>query len=311
MMNFTNKNVSQGKEQETTKEVDQQKYQELPIDLDELEFEKHKAGIFHTFLNIVKLFLGISILAGPHSYHQSGIIGGVVGLSIAGLLISYTVKMQTEACIKVNTKLRSYSELSRAVFGRGFKLTVDAFIMVVQVGLGISYLLFTGTQIDQLVCIATDNKLCGNKVSFIWLAVFIVLPMGMIKHMKHLAYVALVFLVGMIITYCTIIYSSVSIIVQGEGHHDEVSMFDLVGYPYFFGIAILNFEGNPSSLNIRASMKDSTHFNKVFLFSTIVVIIFSAMVAIFGYIAFGEQTQDIVLLNLPNNAMTVFVRVLY
>lgn len=133
----------------------------------------------------------------------------------------------------------------------------------------------------------------------------------MIKHMKHIAYVSVIFLIGMIFTYITIIYSGLNLISNGKGHYDEVKLFDPYNYPFFFGIAILNFEGNPTSLNIRAAMEKPEKFNRNFAFSASLVTCFSITVAIVGYIAFGDSIQDIALLNLPDNNLTIFVRALY
>lgn len=129
--------------------------------------------------------------------------------------------------------------------------------------------------------------------------------------MKHLAYVSILVLVGMIFTYATIIYTSASLLYNGEGRFDEVKYFDPYNYPFFFGIAILNFEGNPTSLNIRASMKKPEHFNFTFLISAIVVCCFTITVSVIGYSAFGRAVEDIILLNLPDNDLTISVRVIY
>ena len=66
----------------------------------------------------------------------------------------------------------------------------------------------------------------------------------------------------MFITYLTIIYyNSLTIIsFKREEVFENVKMFDIYKYPLFIGIAMLNFEGNPTSLNVRASMKHPQHF---------------------------------------------------
>lgn len=80
MMNFRDKNVDN---QESTKEPEppHEPFEDLTINEELLEYEKHKTGTAHTVFNIIKLFLGISILAGPHSYRMSGLIGGAVGVA--------------------------------------------------------------------------------------------------------------------------------------------------------------------------------------------------------------------------------------
>jgi hypothetical protein len=89
--------------------------------------------------------------------------------------------------------------------------------------------------------------------------------------MKHLAYVSIVILFGMVFTYVVVLYTSIDLLVAGEGKFNEIKMFDVLNYPFFFGIAILNFEGNPISLNVRASMINPERFNFSFIISAIIV----------------------------------------
>lgn len=115
----------------------------------------------------------------------------------------------------------------------------------------------------------------------------------------------------MVIAYITILYYSHQRISNGEHHFSEIKMFDLYNYPFFVGIALLNFEGNPTSLNIRHSMKNPNDFIKSFMISACIVIFGSMAVASFGYIAFGPDVNDIVLLDLPSNSITLAVRFTY
>jgi hypothetical protein len=97
-----------------------------------------------------------------------------------------------------------------------------------------------------MVCIATDGQVCGNKLTYVIFATLAVTPLCWIKHMKHLAYVSVIFLIGMLFTYLTIIYVCGWLIVEGDHRYEEVKVFDAWHYPFFFGIALLNFEGNPT-----------------------------------------------------------------
>jgi len=51
-------------------------------------------GNFRTAFNLIKVFLGIGILATPASFQQIGIVGGVLGLMFVGILNTYTMKLQ-------------------------------------------------------------------------------------------------------------------------------------------------------------------------------------------------------------------------
>lgn len=108
---------------------------EVLVGDNDLRVVKHKASTPQTTFNMIKLFLGISILASPHAFSNSGVLGGIIGISFATVLAIITVIMQSEAAMKVDKEIKSYSELGYAVYrGRG-KLIVDCFILIAQMGI--------------------------------------------------------------------------------------------------------------------------------------------------------------------------------
>lgn len=50
-------------------------------------------GTYQTCFNMLKIFLGIGILATPETFKSIGIVGGVLGLIIIGLLNGYTMML--------------------------------------------------------------------------------------------------------------------------------------------------------------------------------------------------------------------------
>lgn len=141
MMKFENKNATNDPNLKVSS-----KFDEILLDeIEDIEFNKHKADVLHTIFNLTKVFLGISILVGPSSYSESGLIGGIVGVligkplvfdifntNLAAVMNVITVWMQSLAATSVDSKILSYSELGRAVYGLKGKAVVDFFILSVQ-----------------------------------------------------------------------------------------------------------------------------------------------------------------------------------
>jgi amino acid permease len=50
-------------------------------------------GTFQTCFNMLKIFLGIGILATPETFKKIGLVGGVLGLLLIGLLNGYTMML--------------------------------------------------------------------------------------------------------------------------------------------------------------------------------------------------------------------------
>jgi amino acid permease len=99
--------------------------EEVLVNADDDKNLKHKASTIQTTLNMIKLFIGISILASPHAFSNSGVVGGILGISLATAMSICTVIMQSHASEKTGKTINSYSDLGYALYrGRG-KLIVD------------------------------------------------------------------------------------------------------------------------------------------------------------------------------------------
>lgn len=143
------------------------------------------------------------------------------------------------------------------------------------------------------------------------LAVIVLSPVCWIKHMKNLSWIAFIALAGMFLAISIILYYDFKYITQDAKVEKNIKMFDAIHYPLFFGIAILNFEGNPATLNVQASMKHPEHFSFVFVLSAIVVSTLVITVSSLSYIAYGSEVEDLITLNLPHNELTTLVRLIY
>ena len=136
-------------------------------------------------------------------------------------------------------------------------------------------------------------------------------PVCWIKHLKNLSWIAFIALAGMMLALCVILYYDVHYIAQDPEVDKGVKIFDVVHYPLFFGIAILNFEGNPATLNVQASMKHPEKFSFVFVTSAITVSSLVIIVSSLSYLAYGAEVEDLITLNLPHNNLTTIVRLVY
>lgn len=109
-----------------------------------------------------------------------------MGLGIIGLMNGYTMKLQIDAKVKLNKVIHSYSDLSEQALGKSWKVVVDAFMIVSQLGFAIAYLLFIGAQFDTVVCY--ENEVCGLSALYIALAAGVLIPVCWLKSMNMLAY---------------------------------------------------------------------------------------------------------------------------
>lgn len=137
------------------------------------------------------------------------------------------------------------------------------------------------------------------------------IPILWIETLKKLSFVSIFALVSMVACIGTIIYYDILYIVNDEYPNREIKSVDILEYPLFFGVAVLNFEGNPASLNVQASMKHPRKFPTVLLISTITVSTIVLSLASLSYLAYGHYVEELITLNLPHNRVTTILRLGY
>lgn len=62
---------------------------------------------------MLKLFIGIGLLATPSVFKLVGFVGGNVGMITLGTIAMYTMQLQIDATKKVPVQVTSYSDLGQ------------------------------------------------------------------------------------------------------------------------------------------------------------------------------------------------------
>lgn len=71
------------------------------------------------------------------------------------------------------------------------------------------------------------------------------------------------------------------------------------------------FEGNSSILNLYAEVDQPKHFLRYTLVSFIIIMALCIGCGTLSYLTFGQQIQDIVLLNLPESSIANATKIMY
>lgn len=91
----------------------------------------------------------------------------------------------------------------------------------------------------------------------------------------------------------------------------DINLFAPTALPYFFGVAVFDFEGNNVVLNLHASMSEP---KKIYWVLNRVIFLYVTMVASFSAIAYycyGNALDDMVTLNLPSDSLTSTLQIFY
>ena len=144
-----------------------------------------------TYFNMFKCFIGIGILATPAAVQKVGLFGGAFGILVCGAIGMYTMKLQILCKEKAGGNISSYSELGMAVFGPNGKAFIDFNIVLSQIGFCAAYLIFIGNQLDQVICIETQQDFCNYKNTYIMASCFVLIPVCWLKTFKFISYISL------------------------------------------------------------------------------------------------------------------------
>lgn len=190
---------------------------------------------------------------------------GVLGITSAGLMSLYSINIQAETRLKLQEEynasyeidmnqnsnansneanesqnevdrnsisqrpaarihINNYSDLGRAVYGQ------KGFVFV-------SFCLF----MQQMCCVTAYFSFMSNYIP-IAVALCVIIPFCLFLNIKKISYLSLFSLTAIISTLALVLYHSVEHMTVVP--KTDLKYFDIVNFPYFFGVSIFIFEGN-------------------------------------------------------------------
>lgn len=106
---------------------------------------------------------------------------------------------------------------------------------------------------------------------------------------------------------------AMAIVVKDELHLLEnlskrEAMASVGGLPFAAGVAVFCFEGFSMTLPLQASMKEKHRFPSVLSLAFLGITTAYVCFGLFGFLAYGVETRDIITLNLPNDWSSTAVK---
>jgi proton-coupled amino acid transporter len=128
---------------------------------------------------------------------------------------------------------------------------------------------------------------CNKKNSYIIIGALILIPICWLKTFKYIAYVSLIANMTIITSLIVILTYDEKTIKEQPSLHSDLNILTPSNIPFFFGVAVFNFEGNGVVLNIHASMKEPKKFSRVLVVSMSVIIV---LVITFASVSYSVST---------------------
>lgn len=176
-----------------------------------------------------------------------------------------------------------------------------------------AYVMFFGTQSDQLACKTFKVVDCGNEIYYSMGILLILLPILFIKSMSKIGYFSIFILIFTFIAIIIIVVICIMILNKSPQEvNDDYGLplteedrtynsWDWLMIPVFCATMMTLFEGNQQILNLYAEADEPQNFFTIALICIIILTVFiAALVGYLGYLAFGETTKSVILFNLPN-----------
>jgi proton-coupled amino acid transporter len=259
------------------------------------------------FANILKTFIGSNFLGMPYAFHQAGVYGGIVGILVIAWVTNHCCKLLVHCknSLPNANEMATYGDVGTQVLGKRGKLLVDIFLVFTQTGFCIGYAIFISKNIDSFMPSAIqDLHLLSDGVSIVSIAITAacVLPLCFVKKVKQLSGFSLIADVTLVVGMAIVLYYDDC----GEVYNMEGINWS--GLPIFFGLVTSSFEGIGLVVPVERTMnRDKLRYPLLLDIVLCLVTLMLGSFGVLGYLTYGNDTKDVITLNLPEDDVLTYV----
>ncbi|XP_076882073.1 amino acid transporter AVT3C-like [Bidens hawaiensis] len=281
----------------------------------------HRSSQFKTFANVFIAIVGAGVLGLPYTFKRTGYLTGTLTVFAVAYFTNHCMMLLVKTRRKLESingfsKINSFGDLGFTVAGPIGRSAVDVMIVLSQAGFCVSYLIFVSNTLVNIfnlnpISISNPNanpKILGvsAKGFYIWACFPFQLGLNSIPTLTHLAPLSIfadvvdIGAMGIVMVEEAMIYLNSSPVLQAFG-----------GFSVFFygvGVAVYAFEGIGMVLPLESETEDKEKFGKVLGITIAFIALMFASFGVFGYFAFGDETKDIITINLGQGWLSSVVQ---
>ncbi|XVF43120.1 hypothetical protein PTKIN_Ptkin02bG0015000 [Pterospermum kingtungense] len=257
-------------------------------------------GFLRTCFNGLNALSGVGILSIPYALAQGGWLSLLL-LFLVAILCWYT-GLLLRRCMDADAHqpIKTYPDIGDHAFGYKGRAIVSVFMYLELYLVAVEFLILEGDNLDKLfpnMGFKVAGLKIGGKQAFVLLTSLVILPTTWLKSLGMLAYVSAGGVLASFILVVCIFWVGA---VDRVGFHgsDDV-LLNWTGLPTAISMFTFCYCGHSVFPTICSSMKDRSQFSKVLLVCFITSTINYGLMAVLGYLMYGEHLKSQVTLNLP------------
>ncbi|KAJ8767005.1 hypothetical protein K2173_012514 [Erythroxylum novogranatense] len=265
-----------------------------------------------TFANFFIAIVGAGVLGLPYSFKRTGWFMGLLILFSVSFLSLYSMMLLVYTRRKLHLRSRktihSFGDVGFAVCGSFGRFLVDLLVVLSQAGFCVGYLIFIADTLSNIFNHSSSSSfsLFSPKTFYISGCFPFQLGLNSIPSLTQLAPLSIFADVVDLAAMVVVLFDDVSLIFKNR---PQVRAFgSLSTFFYGMGVAVYAFEGIGMVLPIESEMKDKHKFGGTLASTMLFITFMYGGFGALGYLAFGEQTRDIITANLGPGLVTTLVQ---
>ncbi|KAK0732593.1 transmembrane amino acid transporter protein-domain-containing protein [Apiosordaria backusii] len=285
------------------------------------ESSRPKSNLSAAFMNMANSIIGAGIIGQPYAFKSAGLLSGTILLVILTVVVDWTICL-----IVINSKLSGASSFQGTVekcFGRTGLIAISVAQWAFAFGGMVAFGVIVGDSIPHVMrAIWPDLAgsgfgawLVDRRVVIVVFTLGVSWPLALYRDIAKLAKASTFALVSMGVIVFTVVVQAGLVEVEERG---EVKGWEgwVLGEGIWSAIGVISFAFvcHHNSLLIYGSLEKPTidRFSKVTHYSTAVSMFACLLMALAGFLTFGDKTQGNVLNNFPaDNTMVNVARLCF
>ncbi|KAK3293451.1 uncharacterized protein B0H64DRAFT_345970 [Chaetomium fimeti] len=285
------------------------------------ERARPKSSLPSAFMNMANSIIGAGIIGQPYAFRQAGLLAGTVLLVVLTVVVDWTIRL-----IVVNSKLSGASSFQGTVekcFGRTGLVAISVAQWAFAFGGMVAFGVIVGDSIPSVLRAVWPGLrempvlglLADRRVVIVVFTVGISYPLALYRDIAKLAKASTLAVVSMAVIVVTVVVQGAMVPAEERGSLKDWRML-VVNDGIFQAIGVISFAFvcHHNSLLIYGSLEKPTidRFARVTHISTGVSMVACLLMALSGFLTFGDKTMGNVLNNFPaDNTMVNIARLCF